>query len=263
MTVCTISIDRAGPDSVLHRTVLASLPNSYELVDGAAEVVLVSASDAPATEQAVDGGARAVVLDRPGRLSVQQLAALEAVAEQHGCALVPAPTYGPRLAAAPDLLEGAKVDLVESTITSSDSLRSSLVEQLALLRQVLGTVASIRILHSSASTYTVEASMADHPRSQVLLNGLASTSGIEEASLHAIGRDRHLAVRIDAGPVARPADISLFDRGGRHSPWPVHQHAHRITLRLLHEMLIGGEGGISYSIKDLRHDVRLADALTE
>jgi hypothetical protein len=184
------------------------------------------------------------------------------IAEQNDCSVVPAPRYGPRLAAIPDLLDGAGVDLLESTITSRDSFRTSLVEQLAMVRQVLGSVASVRLLHSSMSHYSLEVTMADHPRSHVVLNGLTSANDVEEASLHAIGANCRLVVRIDAGPFARPADIWLFDVHGTHSPWPRHQHAHRITLERLHRLLTTGEGSVTYPLEDLRHDVQLADALT-
>jgi hypothetical protein len=198
------------------------------------------------------------VVDQPGLLALEGLAAIESVAERNDCIVVPAPRYGPRLAG---LLEEADVDLVESTIISSDSFRASLVEQLALLRQVLGSVASVRVLHSSMSHYAVEASMADHPRSHVVLNGSTSPHAVEDVSLHAIGADRHIAVRIDAGPFARPADIVVFDGRGGRSPWPLHQHAHRITLSRLHRLLTTGEGTLTYSLQDLRHDLQLADAL--
>jgi hypothetical protein len=263
MTTLTASIDASGPGLVLYRTMLASLPNSYRLVEGRADVVLVSASDPATAKRAVAGGARAVVLDQPGRLSLEEVIALEAQADQHDCIVVPASRYSPRLAAAPDLLDGADVDLVESTITSCDAPRSSLVEQLALVRQVLASVATIRVLHSSVSHYVVEATIAAHPQSLVVLNGLASPNGLEEVSLRAIGVDRHLAVRIDAGPFARPADINLFNGAGRRSPWPLHQHSHRLTLALLHTLLTTGEGYVSYPVLHLRLDVALAAALTD
>jgi hypothetical protein len=241
--------------------VLAGLPNSYRLVGGAAEVAVVSGSEPARAERAAASGARAVVLDQPGRLTFEELVAVESVAQQNDCIVVPAPRYGPRLAAASGLLEGADVDLLECTITSRESLRASLVEQLAMVRQVLGSVASVRSLHSSMSHYSLEAAMLGYPRSHVILNGLVSADGVEEASLHAIGADRRLVVRIDAGPFARPADIMLFDVHGAHSPWPLHQHAHRITLARLHRLLTADEGSVTYSLDDLRHDLRLADAL--
>jgi hypothetical protein len=261
VTTYTASIDTTGPDSILHRTVLAGLPNSYRLVGGAAEVVVVSGSEPARAERAAASGARAVVLDEPGQLTLEELVAVESVARQNDCIVVPAPRYGPRLAAASALLEGADVDLLESSITSRDSFRSSFVEQLAMLRQVLGSVASVRVLHSSMSHYSLEAAMVDHPQSHVVLNGLVSADGVEEASLHAIGADQRLVVRIDAGPFARPADIMVFDVHGAHSPWPLHQHAHRITLARLHRLLTTDEGSLTYSLQDLRHDLRLADAV--
>lgn len=263
MTPLTASIEMAGPYSVLHCTVLSSLPNSYRLVEGPADVVLVSATEPAAAERAVGGGARAVFIDQPGRLSLPELVVLEDLADQSGCIVVPAPRYGPRLAVSPDLLDGTPIELVESTVTSRDSPRSSLVEQLALVRRVLGVAMSIRVLHSSGSHYVVEATMADHPDSHVLLNGVASPAGAEEATLQTVGVEQHLVVRIDAGPLARPPDISLFDGGGRQSPWPVHQHAHRITLGLLHTLLTAGEGSLTYSVADLRHDLRLAAVLAD
>jgi hypothetical protein len=262
MTACTISIDSTGPDATLYRTVLASLRNSYRLVDADAEVVLVSATDPAKAKRACGGETRAIVIDQPGRLSSHDLAAIADAAEQHGCTVVPAMRYGPRASAAADLLGTAQVDLLDSTINSGDTLRSSLVEQLALLRAVLAPVESVRVLHASVSHYVLEATIADHPQSHVLLNGVASTRGVDEMSLQAIGPERHVSVRIDAGPLARPAQIRRYDGSGGHSPWPLHQHAHRITLARLHRQLTTGEGGRSYSLQDLDHDVRLASVLT-
>jgi len=263
MTTLTASIVACGPGSVLHRTVLASLPNSYRVVEGAADIVLVSGTDPTVAERAVARGARAVVLDQPGALSLEELMALENIADQHGCIVVPAPRYAPRFDGATDLVDAESIDLVESTITSPQPSRSAMVEQLALMRQVLGSVATLRVLHSSGSHFVAEATMVDHPRAHVVLNGVTSRDDVEEVSLRAIGVDRHLSVRIDAGTLARPADISVFDDRGRQSPWPLHQHAHRITLTFLHRMLTTVDGFVSYPIEQLRQDVARANALTD
>lgn len=263
MTACTISIDSTGPDATLYRTVLASLRNSYRVVDAEAEVVLVSSTDPANVERACGGETRAVVIDQPGRLSGHDLAAIAGAADRHGCTVVPAMRYGPRASAAADLLGTAQVDLLDSTINSGDTLRSSLVEQLALLRAVLAPVESVRVLHASASHYVLEATMADHPQSHVLLNGVASTRGVDEMSLQAIGPERHVSVRIDAGPLARPAEIHCYYRDGGISPWPLHQHAHRLTLAQVHRLLTTGEGDLSYSLNDLRDDLHLAATLPD
>ncbi len=263
MTIVTASIDASGPVSVLYRTLVASLPNSYRMVDGGADVALVAGTDLATVERAVTGGARAVVLDQPGGLSLDELIVVRDLAEQNDCIVVPAPRYAPRFTAAPDLVDAANIDLVESTITAPHASRSELVEQLALLRQVLSSIATVRVLHSSASHYVAEATMVDHPRSHVILNGLASPDDVEEVSLRAIGVDQHLSVRIDAGPLARPAEVSVFDGRGGHSPWPLHQHGHRITLALLHRLLTTGKGYVTYPLEHLLEDAALADALTD
>ena len=118
MTARTISIDATGAVITLYRTVLASLPNSYRIVDTDAEVVVVSASDPARIQQVCSGETRAVVIDRPGRLSSHELAAIAAAAGRHDCIVVPAVLYGPRADAAADLLDTARVDLLESTIIS-------------------------------------------------------------------------------------------------------------------------------------------------
>jgi hypothetical protein len=263
MTACTISIDATGTDVTLHRTVLASLPNSYRIVDTDAEVVLVSATDPARIQQFCSGATRAVVIDRPGRLSSHDLAAIVAAADRHDYVVVPAVLYGPRVDAAADLLDTAHVDLLECTIISRDTLRSSLVEQLALLRSVLGSVASVSVLHASVSHYVLQATPADHPKSHVLLNGLSLPNAVDEAHLQAVGPERRLDIWIDAGPLARPAEIQCYHRDGGNSPWPLHQHAHRLTLARLHRLLTTGEGDLSYSLNDLGHDLQLAAALTD
>jgi hypothetical protein len=81
--------------------------------------------------------------------------------------------------------------------------------------------------------------------------------------LQAIGPERHVKIRIDADPLARPAEIHCYHRDGGTSPWPLHQHAHRLTLARLHRLLTTGEGDLSYSLNDLGHDLQLAAALTD
>jgi hypothetical protein len=263
VTACTISIDATGAAVTLYRTVLASLPNSFRMVDAGGEVALVSATDPARIQQLCSGKTRAVIIDRPGRLSNAELAAIAAVADRHDCTVVPAVLYGPRAAAAADLLGTARVDLLESTIISPETLRSSLVEQLALLRSVLGPVASLRNLHASVSHYVFEATMVDYPKSHVLLNGLCLPNALDEVTLQAIGPERHLKMRIDADPLARPAEIHCYHRDGGTSPWPLHQHAHRLTLARLHRLLTTGEGDLSYSLTDLHHDLQVAAALPD
>ncbi len=260
MTTYTVAIDADGSDAALHRMVLAGLPNSYRLVDDDAEVVLVLAPAPSELDRLCSSNTRAVVIDQPGELSSGDLAAIAESAHRHDFVVVPAPRFAPRLAIAGDLLGDSGVEILETTVTSGRSLRSMLVEQLALLRPVLGPAASIRPLRVAASHYAFEAAMAEHPQSHVLLKGVASSIGSDEATMHSLGPDRRVVVRIDARPVARPAEICCYDSSGTRTSWPVHQHSHRITLVQLHDVLATGEGNVSYSFEDLCHDVQLADA---
>ena len=52
MTIITASIDASGPVSLLYRALLASLPNSYRVVDRAADVALVAGADLATVERA-------------------------------------------------------------------------------------------------------------------------------------------------------------------------------------------------------------------
>ncbi|HEX3090288.1 MAG TPA: hypothetical protein VHQ23_16675 [Ilumatobacteraceae bacterium] len=257
-TTYTVSIHANGSDADLHHTVLAGLPNSYRLVEKDAEVVLISAPEPGHLQRACSASTRAVVIDRAGELTPDALAAVAEIAGRSGCIVMPAPRYAPRLADVGDLLGESSVDILESTIRTTGSFQASFVEQLALLRVVLGEAASLRVLHASATHYAIEAKMAEHPQTTVLLNGVATSAGAEEATLHALARDKRLVVRVDAGPIARPAEISCFDSSGERTPWPVHQHAHRITLVRLHHLLSTGESNVTDSLDHLRHDVQLA-----
>ena len=259
MTTYTVSIDSEGPDAALHRMVLAGLPNSYRLVERDADVVLISAPDPAKLHGRFSSNTRAVVVDQPGLLSPGGLAAIGHTTDGHECIVVPALRYAPRLAAAGDLLGDCRVDILESTVTSTRSLRSSLVEQLALLRTTLGEVASIQALTVAESHYVFAATMLDHPQANVLLNGVKSLTATDEATLHSLSADRRVVVRIDARPVGRPAEISLYDASGTRTPWPVHQHAHRLTLTQLHGVLTTGQGNMPYSFELLRQDLQLID----
>jgi hypothetical protein len=259
VTTYTVSIDGDGSDAALHRMVLAGLPNSYRLVEQDAEVILVSAPVPAEFERRCSSNTRAVVIDQPGGLSPGDLAVIGDTADRHGFIVVPAPRYAPRLAAVGDVFGDRRVEILESTVTSGRHLRSSLVEQLAMLRVAMGAVASIRDLCVAESSYVFAATMLDHPRTSVLLNGVASSIGNDEATLHSLSADRRVVVRIDARPMARPAEISVHDANGTRMPNPVHQHAHRLTLVQLHEELMTGEGSVPYSFEDLRHDAQLVD----
>lgn len=263
MTTCTISIDAGGPDVSQQHMVLAGLRNSYRVVDGDADVVMLSGTDATTCARVCALGARAVVIDHPGRIASGDLRAIVDAAARSGCIVVPAMRYAPRAAPAVELLGSSQVDLVETTMTSGDTLRSSLVEQLALLRVMLGPADSVEKLHVSMSHYVLEARMVNRPRVRVLLNGVASAKDVEEVVVHTVGPECRVTVRVDAGPLARPAEIRRLDRGGAISPWPVYQHAYRLTLVQLHRLLTSGDAGLSYSLEHLRQDVQLASSVAE
>ena len=113
MTTCTVSIDPDGPNRVLHRTSWPACPTaigSWTERGGRRR----TDNDPVRLERLCADGARAVVLDRPGRLSSNDLAAVAAAAERHDCLLVPAPLYGPSFAAT--TFVDVTVELLESTI---------------------------------------------------------------------------------------------------------------------------------------------------
>ncbi|HEY0519006.1 MAG TPA: hypothetical protein VGC84_05890, partial [Ilumatobacteraceae bacterium] len=260
MTTYTVSIDEPGVDAVVHRMVLASLPNSYRLVDGAADVAVVSAHDPEAVARAIALAPKAVVVDRPGRLSEVEVVAMQDLARRHDCLLVPSPRYAPRTGAVHELIDADEIGLTESTITSSEPHRSSFAEQLAVVRNVLGAVSSARMLDRSPSHFIVQVSIAER-RSHILLNGFVTVNAIEQVSLRAVGVERRLSIEIDGGPLARPARIRVHDAAGDHGPWPRYEHALRLTLAKVHDALTNSRGaaGLRYTWTDLQHDVGLAD----
>ena len=234
MTRLTARIDADGADAALLRTVFASIPNHYQLTDGPPDVVVMCSDDESQIADACREAVKAVVLDRPGRLSAKTLKAIAEIAGQHGCLLAPAARFAPALPAAPELLDCAGVDLFECTISSHGGFSSSLVEQLALVRALLGDVKSIQLLHRTTTHYVIDATIADHPGTHVLLNGLTSPLGAEEATIHAVGPQAHLALRLNGGS-ARPArspatTVSEHGRHGRHTNTPTEPRSHDCTL---------------------------------
>ncbi len=235
MTRLTARIDAVGADAALLRTVLASIPNRYQPADGPPDVVVMCCDDESRIADACGEAVRAVVLDRPGRLSAQTLTAIAEIAAQHGCVLAPAARFAPALAAAPELLDCAGVDLFECSISTHGGFSSSLVEQLALVRALLGDVASIQQLHRTTTHYVIDATIADHPGTHVLLNGLTSPLGAEEATIHAVGPQVHLALLINGGPSARPprspaTTVSEHGRPGRPTNTPIEPRSQPYTL---------------------------------
>ena len=261
MTQLTARIDASGAEARMFRTVLASLPNSYRLTDGTADVVLTSGTEAETVAAACSNETRAVVVDLPGHLTPEAVTEITVAAATHDCVVIAATRFAPRLIDTPGLTRST-ASLITSTISTQHDVASMFVEQLAMLRVVAGSVASIRVLHRSRSHHLVRATMANDASIRVVLDQVNSPVGAEEATVHVISAAEHLDVHIDARPSARPADITLFSDVGGRSPWPVHQHAHRITLSRLHAHL-ANYGELAYSLDDLRHDVQLASALRE
>ena len=165
MTIITASIDASGPVSILYRTLLASLPNSYRVVDAGADVALVAGTDFPTVRRAVTGGACAVVVDQPGGLSLEEAIVVGALADHADCLVVR--LRATRLVSSPPrtlLTSRASISWRAPSLRRM-RLGLELVEQLAGASGARPDSHRFAILHASVSHYVAEATMVDHPRS--------------------------------------------------------------------------------------------------
>lgn len=230
MTAKTVLILGDGPDAQLQRGVLATLPNAFRVVDGDADIVLVSGKDGNAGE-ALDRatiGSRAVFVTSPSFLDDAQRARLDNPEWTVSIALA----YGASAFAA-DFTDAEPAAILDFVTTVADGstgdLREALLAQLALSRVLMGEPAEIRTLLTSAETLVIEVSgQAGLAWRLSAHRGLRSRLTIDRVCR---GVRHHVA--IDPGARGRPAEVVTYNSSGTTTRWPVYQNNYRMAWSAL------------------------------
>lgn len=243
----SVQIIGEGPDARLQRAVLATVPNSYRIVDNDADVLLLSGRDgtAAATIEAIGEGTRGIFLTSPSFLSPHDRGKVAKVARDRGLhvmiGLVYAPCFqdgnGGAILASPD--DTAIIDMNASlTSATADALREALLEQRIIARLLMGSATTLKLLQASADAVTVEAEGG----TQKLRWRMTARSGIRNwLVVEQVSREQRTRVDMDAEPLGNPAHIATFDAAGSHIAMPVYQGGYRLSWLKLAAMLDGSD----------------------
>jgi len=242
---CVVGVGTEAANS--HRRALASIPNHFRIVEtGPADVVLWGhRADADLAS------ARAVVLD--------DLLAAPAAASSARL-VIPALRFLPLLSANGlfELAAGRKFTSLELNSTvpveTTNGLALSLLEQLAILRILSGSRASVAMLNSFGTGYLSIAKLG-HPDTAVSLSAVLGGHDEGDLSVQAVSPTERIEAHIGAGATARPASIVHFDSKGSSQTIPLRQNSLRLTWLSAHEVLSDGGATVPYDLSMLLDDL--------
>ncbi|WP_375426272.1 hypothetical protein [uncultured Friedmanniella sp.] len=217
-------------------TVLASLPLSYAHGQGApggAAVVSGSTGWPTAVARALDLGAVAAIVVHPEPADVDRLRSRGALT-----------ALDTRWAANP-VIESAAAAFVEALPRASrvesqvhrpvgSSPEAALLEQLTLVRALLGPVSDARLLTCSSHGYAAVGLVADHP---VDLSLVCTDAVPESAWVRLLTDDGSVELMIPSGVTAQPATLAVTNPEGTRLSPTRYESGHRATWRRLRALL--------------------------
>ena len=236
--------------------VLASLPLSYTPVPdgGAGGVTVVDGAGRWPAEvvQALEGGADGVIVVQPGP---EDVAGLRDRAASRGVVVVDSTwASNPVVAAAGQAVRAAagphsRVECRIVVRVGAD-LSRSLLDQISLLRALVGPVSDLEILHQSEHGYAGEARAGG---ARVDFSMVCTNATPEHAKVRLLTSDGSIEVEIPNGETARPANLTVTGPSGALMAPTLYESGHRATWRRLHRLITGGES--ADDLVDLEADI--------
>jgi hypothetical protein len=243
-TVLNIFASEAVRATHASDAVLASLPLSYAPAAdaGAGGVTVVDGSGRwpAATVQALQAGAVGVIVVQPGPAGLDEL---RAFAANPGVVVIDSTwASNPVVAAAGQALDAAigQHSRVECRIVvrAGTDLDRALLDQLSLLRALVGPVVDLEILHRSEHGYVGEARANG---AAVDLSVVCTSASPESATVRLLTSDGSIEVDIPSGETARPAHLTITNPSGAQITPTLYESGHRATWRRLHRLITSGE----------------------
>jgi hypothetical protein len=262
LTVALDTSDSAA--AALHRAVLATLPQRFLItrkrVDECADIVVVSGREPSWVDRvglAIDAGAKGILLATPTAADPAQVRTLATgglvVAVDIRCA----PDPGWAAAVSDITVDARNASLIDSVVTVQDAtegaLFTGLVEQLALVRSLLGSFDRLRCIHRTAHQHAL---VGHSGRAAVSLTAVASKTAGSTLRMDVLSAARRWRARFDHTALARPTEITLYDGNGALSRPLLYASGHRATWMQLHAA-ITEQSSIPYSLEDLATDLEI------
>jgi len=237
LTVALDASDEAASEH--HRTVLATLPGRFRVASGlGTDVVLVSGDQSGWRERALDAdGARAIMLTGTRTLTA---AGIRDLAEGIGTPVFACPVYA--------------ADRAWSAALSAPWLRAALVDQLAVIRPLVGDPQDLKTVHASGDCYVLAGVLRG-----VTVTLAGAVSSAQRLDLDLVGTVRHWHAWLDADALASPARISVSDVDGERVLPPLYESSRRAAWTALDDALRGGSP-FPYAADRLADDLAVAEA---
>jgi hypothetical protein len=246
----TVLVPDTASAAPLHRRVLATLPNHFDVVvSGDADAALI---DGSRTERC--DGARAFVLDGlpAGRLTLAS-----------SSIVVPAHQFVPRLLVDQNFATARSIPFSLLNISldvaglGAALFNRALVEQLAIVRLLTNGALRLSSVERCGPGFVAIGTVPEQHVS-VTMTSFPSPGDACRLSLAAVSRVSRLQVDIGASIIARPAVIRLYGPQGAAEGMPVYQSSHRITWLKVHELLRYSSATLDYRLADLSEDLETA-----
>ena len=260
----TATLNIIAPESVrttrASDAVLASLPLSYTPAadSGAGAVAVVDGSGrwSAAVVQALQDGAAGVIVVQPGAEDVGELRAV--AADHHGVVVIDSTwASNPVVAEVRQALQAAigQHSRLECRIVVrvGTDLDRALLDQLTLLRALVGPVTDLEILHWSEHGYVGE-SRADGLA--VNFSVVCTNATPEAAKVRLLTSVGSIEVEIPSGETARPAHLIVTSPSGAKIAPTLYESGHRATWRRLHRLITSSEP--ADDLDDLEADIATA-----
>ncbi|CAM3228856.1 hypothetical protein PSET11_00912 [Arthrobacter ulcerisalmonis] len=219
---------------------VASLPESFTPGAAGADVIVLAgtAGWTTAAQQAVDAGARGVVVVNP---AAEDTAALRVAARAAGSAIV----LDQRWAANPAVRHAehavrsaasrlALIDSVAMAPVGTD-LDRLLTDHVAAVVRITGPLADLRLLHRGAHGYSASARFGNG--APVALQGIVSAARPAHVTLSVLTDDGGVSVTLPDPVAAWPGTVTVTGPQGAVLLPTLYESAHRTTWRRLKEHL--------------------------
>jgi hypothetical protein len=154
-------------------------------------------------------------------------------------------------------VDARSASLVDSVVTVEDATESSLfaglVEQMALVRSLLGSFDHLGCIHRTARQHAL---VGHSGRAAVSLTAIASQTPGSTLRMDVVSAARRWQAHFDDTALARPTEITIYDGNGALSRPLLYASGRRSTWMQLHAA-ITEQASIPYSLEDLATDLEI------
>ena len=228
--------------AALHRAVLASLPQRFlvtrKRVGECTDIVVVSGQEPSWMDRiglALDAGAKGILLATPTAVDPAQVRTLAT----GGLVVAVDRTVDsdPSWAAAVSdiAVDVRSASLIDSVVTVEDATESSLfaglVEQVALVRSLLGSFVHLGCIHRTTRQHAL---VGHSGGTAVSLTAIASETPGSTLRMDVVSAARRWQAHFDDTALARPTEITLYDGNGALSHPLLYASGRRSTWMQLH-----------------------------